>query len=74
MSNRQNPTRAKLVTIGKSYEGRTIYGVQVLGASGDVVNATKPKMFFDGGNWQSFQHPRLNSQMVSCIGVRYSCS
>jgi len=45
----QNPTRAKLVTIGKSYEGRTMYGVQVLGAAGDVTDAAKPKIFYDGG-------------------------
>jgi carboxypeptidase B len=45
----QNPSRAKLVTIGTSYEGRTIYGVQVLGAAGDVHNAAKPKIFYDGG-------------------------
>jgi len=45
----QNPNRAKLVVIGTSYENRTMYGVQVLGAAGDVANATKPKIFYDGG-------------------------
>jgi len=43
------PQRAKLVTIGKSYQNRTMFGIQVLGAAGDVVDAAKPKIFYDGG-------------------------
>jgi len=45
----QYPQRAELVVIGTSYENRTIFGVHVLGASGRVVDAAKPKMFYDGG-------------------------
>jgi len=45
----QYPQRAKLVTIGTSYQNRTMYGIQVLGKDGDTPNPAKPKIFYDGG-------------------------
>jgi carboxypeptidase B len=45
----QYPQRAKLVTIGTSFEGRTMWGVQVLGKAGHHSNGSKPGIFYDGG-------------------------
>jgi murein tripeptide amidase MpaA len=43
----QFPSLATLVTIGTSYQGRTIYGVHVTGKNSS--NAAKPGIFYDGG-------------------------
>jgi murein tripeptide amidase MpaA len=43
----QYPNLATLVTIGTTFQGRTIYGVQVTGAPNGT--APKPQIFYDGG-------------------------
>jgi len=46
---REFPDLVTLVTVGESYEGRTIYGVKIASSAGNKTNVAKPGFWFDGG-------------------------